>query len=188
MNNIIPTTILVCWSFIGLYIGTSGIMYSELEEKEAQIHKTQPTGKVYHWDGQKFTSMEAIKHSMEYKRLCRLYWWIDNITDKVALILSSCALGALGGVIRIVRQVAFEQGVTVDNTKFISVPSLGALLGMVVLGLSYIVPSILTTDSNFELRDSTLMFLCLFVGIFSKRFMEYLDDQFNKRLKPIKQP
>lgn len=185
MNNIIPTAFLVCWIFIGLYIGTSGIVYSELAEKEAQLHLVSPTGKKFHYNGQEFSSKEAIQIHIEYQRIFLLYPWIDNITDRIALILSSCALGALGGVIRILRQIAFKDGISVSQTNFISVPALGALLGMVVLGLSYIVPSVLTTDSNFELRDSTLMFLCLFSGIFSKRFMEYLDERFTQKLNTI---
>lgn len=200
LHRILGTTALLFWFLIGIYFGVSGLVYGE-EKKDLNAvvtlnSETTDSGKIkkeiiddgdveviqkYIYDGIIFTDRGLVDEYIKAKQLNSMFTWLADFPELIILVLTSCALGAFGGVIRIVRQITFE-GKKIEDTKYITIPFLGLLLGMVVLGISYLLPTILTVNDDIQISETSLVFFSLFAGLFSQSFLTWLDSKFQAYL------
>lgn len=181
-RKILAIVITFFWFALGGYIGVAGLIHDENQRKLNAIEEsTEPDMKV-EYDGIKFSSQSHLLHYLNELKADHYFWWTDSMPELLMLAISSCGLGAFGGVISIMREVAFKQ-VPIEETHYISIPFMGFLLGMVILAISYVLPSLLVSDENLQIRQTTLMCFSLFVGLFSKSFLIWLEITFGNYLK-----
>lgn len=102
-----------------------------------------------------------------------IFPFITYLPEFVGNIFTACFFGLIGGVISILKKIAWENNLP-EHTKFISIPLLSFFTGIVVIGLYTIIPNILLTGEN-KIRPLTLLFLSLFGGLYSIQFYSSLS-------------
>ena len=181
IGNITATFFILIWFAFGFYVGISGIIYEE-NKKLNRLKEQVISNEKVEYHGIVFNSKERLDTYIEEIKIINYFSWITKVPELIILVFSSCAFGAFGGLIRIIRQISFE-GLKLHETHFIAIPFLGMLLGIAVLGISYLLPTILIAEGDIQIRQTSLMFFSLFTGLFSKRFLNWLEDLFKKYLK-----
>jgi hypothetical protein len=183
--KLLPALILAIWLLGGLYVGIAGITKVSSDEVLESIvqdrDKLQKDTINTTWNGQHVATLYDLKYLSEYTTLTNLFPWTQAIPKFTAYLITAMAFGLLGALIGLIKDLALTATVARD-TKWFSRPLLGLLTGLVVLGLSYLLPTVLIKGNN-EIRPLTLMFLCLFCGIFSEKFYHSLASSFDKLIK-----
>lgn len=190
LKQVVASAIILLWFLLGTYTGAAGLIFEEHERKELEIKQIEKAreaeGKkeksVKSEDGIKFKNQERFELYCEEINTMKLFGWILNAPSFLILVVSSCELGAFGGVIHLIRDISFNRIAPYD-TQFLIRPFLGFMTGMVVLAISYLLPAILITDSDIQIRQTTLMCFSLFAGLFSNSFYMWLENRFGTFLK-----
>jgi len=182
LNSVIPVAVFIIWLSSGLYFGVGGLTRAKLDDTLQELEKDKENLQKdtinVTYDDLTFSNKYELKYFLEAESIEKVFPWSIKISSFVGLLLTAFSFGLLGGAISLVKDVAFE-GTSLAELKIWSVPLLGLLTGFVVFGLSYLLPTVLIKNGN-EVRPVTLMFLCLFGGMYSKNFYEKLSQYFNK--------
>jgi len=178
-------TVISFFLILSLYFGIGGIMSIDLNAANKQIEQAKQTDNVaVIYDGITFKNKGAMQQylqELKKESLVKFFWWIDDLTDFGALIITACFFGMLGGIISIVNDITINNK-KIEDLHFYSTPISGFLTGFVVLAITYLIPTLLVEKSD-NIRSVSLMFLCLFGGIKSKEFYEKIDKYFSKLFK-----
>jgi hypothetical protein len=179
----IPAIVFLCfWLFSGLYLGLGGISRVNVDEVNEQIEAKrnvlQKDTINYTFKKVKYTTLYDFELAIENQNLVDYFSWVNGLNKFSSLLLTAMSFGIIGAIISILIEIAFG-GTSVENTAFITKPILGLLTGLVVLGISYILPTIVV-KGNTEIRPISLMFICLFCGIYSNKFYDKLEATFEK--------
>lgn len=185
----LATFVILFWFLLGSYTGAAGLIYEEHERKELDIEQIE---KLRESEGKKekkvrlnnisFKNHERAELYLEEINTNRIFGWIIQAPSFLILVISSCGLGAFGGLINIVSTIAFK-GIPLEKTQYFVLPFLGFILGIVVLAISYLLPAILVTENDLQIRQTTLMCFSLFTGLFSHSFLIWLESRFGTYLK-----
>ncbi len=177
----------VFWLAFGLYFGLAGILYADLvEEKAAAItEQTSASGQhLFTYKGAAFSTREKAAIAQQEDQASSIFSWFAYLPEKLILFITSLALGGLGGVIGIVKRMALGKASILEVKPF-WIPMLGALIGILVLGVSYLLPVILTTSTEVEIRATTLIFVSMFAGLYSRQFLSFLESRFSSYLNKL---
>lgn len=128
-----------------------------------------------------YISVDHYSTSQEIDKTMDFFKFIDMFPSLLLLVITACSFGLLGGTIKIIRDTVFNS-IPISETKYVLVPLLGLLSGLIIFALSYIIPIVLVSGEN-EVRKTTLMFLSLFAGIMVDKFYFWLETLFNKLFK-----
>lgn len=181
------------WIIIGLYFGIGGIVNIQSNNIENEKHKlglkvtnsnvnTGDTNTVI-YDGISFKNKKTLEeylNSMPLENFKKLYPISQDLPDFMGQIITALAFGLLGSVTRIVLKIAFNAK-QIEEVNYISQPILGMLTGLVVMGLSYVIPTLLSKNA-ITLDPLSLMFFSLFAGIYNKEFYEKLQLHFINKI------
>lgn len=187
IRYLLAYTSFVFWLILGLYFGLAGILYADLMEEKTSTIQQQTTSEgdaVYMYDGVPFSSYEKAQMHQQEQDAQGLFKWFTYLPSKLILFITSMALGGLGGVIGMVKELALTKVKIVDLKPFWR-PMLGALIGLLVLGLSYLLPVVLTTATEVEIRSTTLIFVSMFAGLYARQFLQFLEARFSTYLNKI---
>lgn len=181
-NKIAPICVLLFWLVSGIYFGVGGLVRANLDENLSSLDNDREALMAEEidvtYDGLEFTDKYSLQSYIEVNSIEVFFPWAIKISSFISLIITSLAFGLLGAIISLIKSVAFESA-SLETLKIWSIPTLGILTGLVVLGLSYLLPTILVTNGS-GLKPITLMFLCLFAGMYSKQFYAKISSNFNK--------
>jgi len=174
---------LIILSVIGFYFGIGGCLPEENRNEVSKTHDfndTRPViiGKVSYRNAAEYLLAQ------ENDRSAIIFPWVDALPSFVANVITACSFGMLGGIISIIKRVALLKENLSDINCF-AIPVLGFFTGLVVLGLNYIIPTILVSG-NTQIRPISLLFLCLFAGVYANEFYSFLtktigDKVFNNK-------
>lgn len=177
MKQVYPVLLIFFWLIIGLYFGTGGITRLENDNLlKKSLNELDTVKVIYHEIT--FTNKAALISALEQEQTDNIYPWISNIPSFLAYILTACAFGLLGTIVRFFIEIVIE-GKPIDGIKYLSAPVLGILTGIVILGISFLLPT-LFFNVDADIRPTALMFLCLFSGIYLPQFYENLSAVFQK--------
>ena len=170
---IIVTLILVgCAS---LYVGLSGwakINFDQsLTQKDVVDSKTSES---VDYDNINFKNLAALRREREVERIRSFSPWIESLPEPLSFVLASLSFGCLGGVLAAFRKILVQRGAI--DLSLLGLAFLSSFNGLLVLGISYVVPAALTAN-KVEIRPLTLLFLSLFAGLFSDYFFEWADKR-----------
>ena len=96
-------------------------------------------------------------------------------SETLILILASCFLGALGSIIRIIKDLVVDN-IKVNTKRVLLLPVAGLFNGFIILSISYAIPKYLTNDEKVDLNPASVMVLCLIAGIYVEIFMDWLNS------------
>jgi hypothetical protein len=175
--KIIATTAVTLWLLLSIYLGAGGI--TKLENNnllKKTLADTDTTQVVY--KGINFKNKNELIVTLEQEQMSIIFPWLDSVPSFLAYLITACAFGMLGGVINLILQI-FREGKNVEEVNYFSLPILSCLSGIVVLGLSFVLPTVLFKEGA-EIKPTGLMFLCLFTGLFAKQFYSGVEKIFTK--------
>lgn len=177
MKLFIPGLFIVIWLLAGLYFGTGGITrLDNIEKKEKAEHNGDTVKAIY--KHRIFQNMAKAQAYIDEKQTEYIYPWITPIPAFLAYMITSCSFGLLGSLIFLLTEIAFNDK-KLEDIKYLSIPLLGMLTGIVVLGLSLLIPNILIAG-NKDIKPEGLVFLCLFCGLYSNKFYIRLSNIIEK--------
>ena len=177
VNSIIILTIL---GLVSLYFGIGGAVKNDIYNQISDKYDFSDTNKVLSSDGISYKNIASFRLDQEEFKYSVIFPWLDSTPEFIGTIFAACFFGMLGGVICILKDVAFKNK-KIENIKYILIPILGFFTGLIVIGVSYIVPTILVTGEN-KLRPITLQFLSLFSGIYCLQFYNFISELISKRI------
>ena|ERR1035437_7494692 len=187
MINKAGIVILILFALTGLYFGFSGICklhleeeINKLDEKRDELQKVQINRSVD--DLPPFTNKYDYEYYMKVSRYEKIFPLVKVIPSFFGLIMTAMFFGLLGSIARIILGIVRNEYSKVNQIKFISEPLLGLFTGLCVLGISYVLPTILVFNGD-AIRPITLMFFSLFCGIYASNFFEKLAKLFSKFFK-----
>jgi H+/Cl- antiporter ClcA len=190
----INVTMLVLWIIVGLFFGIGGIVNIQSNNIKNDKHKLGITDDtIQHlnaadtnsviYDGITFKNKRALTqylNSLPSENFSRIYSLFDNLPDFMGQIITAFAFGLLGSVIRIILGIAYHSK-KIEDVSYISQPLLGMLTGLVVMGISYVIPNLLSKNAV-NIDPISLMFFSLFAGIYNKEFYERLHFHFINKI------
>lgn len=162
------------WISIGAYFGSAGYTKLKIDELN-NLGKSSGQGKSVSLGSITFQNpyfMEAYQEETKaVKYFPEFFLSMPNI---LVFLITACSFGILGAQTFLVKRVAIDSELLI-NLKVVSVPLLGALTGIIVLGLATTVP-VLLISGEAELKPITLIFLCFFGGFYNTKFFDWLND------------
>ena len=180
--KVITKFTLLVWLIVGLYFGIAGLAKAKYDENIQEIEnkkeKLMKESVDYKLDDLTFSNKYELLHYIEDKNVSKYFLWAQEISSFLSLILTSFFFGILGSISSIFKEIVYDN-VNISDIKIWSKPLLGGLTGLVIFGLSYILPEILVNNSG-SMKPITLMFLSMFGGMFTKEFQDKLSLYFNK--------
>lgn len=185
LTKAIYALVFIGWISIGGYLGCAGYTKLKIDELN-NLGKTSGQGKSVSLGNITFQNaffMEAYQEEIKaIKYFPQFFLSIPNI---LVFLITACSFGILGAQTFLVKIVAIDSELLI-NLKVISVPLLGALTGIIVLGLATTVPVLLISGES-ELKPVTLIFLCFFGGFYNAKFFNWLNDTIGNMF-PSKKP
>ncbi|MEM1407557.1 MAG: hypothetical protein AAGG59_12330 [Bacteroidota bacterium] len=175
LKSILNIIVLLIITGLGLYIGTIGFIREDLKERIVKADQL-PVDSVC-IEGTKYINLEKAEAILEFAELRSKYGdWVTDFPELAMLFITAIIFGGLGGVTRSVHMLAKKQLQSYDFNLLIN-PFLGVFMGLLTLGLSYLIPTIFSSDST-EIRRTTLICFALFAGLFSDQFIQSIEKRF----------
>jgi len=122
-----------------------------------------------------YESKEVAKIIIRYEIAEKIFPLIDKMPNPICLFFSAIALGYLGGLIKVLYEI-IRLNIEVSSSTLCSL-AMSSLSGLLILGASYVIPSALTA-SNVTLKPLSLLFMCLFAGLFSEQTVSWLQKKY----------
>ncbi|MDB5088959.1 MAG: hypothetical protein JWR09_2953 [Mucilaginibacter sp.] len=182
--KIFAVSFIIVWLIVGLFFGIGGLTKLNSDETLDNIQKKEVELLAKNFnpplnvDGVTISNEYLYQIYNERHGLEKYFVWTVTLPKFTALCITAMSFGLLGALVAIIRQLSLA-GKTIVEVQYISLPLLGILTGLVVLGISYLLPTLITKGTN-EIRPITLMFLCLFCGICSDNFYKKIENSFDK--------
>lgn len=160
-----------------LVFGVVGFIAEDLKEQIEHARTLKEDKVIYH--GQTYRNEEMASALLEFKTLKETFGnWVVDWPELGKLFITSLIFGALGGVTKTALLI-IKKELLLSDINLLLYPFFGMLIGLLVLGLSYLVPIMLTSGFT-EIRRTSLIFFCLFAGLFSEEFITGVKNQFVK--------
>ncbi len=136
---------------------------------------------VYIDDKPKFLNKRAYKTSLlveEINKWNNYFIWANRFPNFINILIGSASFCIIGIMIFFLKKDLIDKEM-VDIKYILLMPFLGILTSFVILGVSYLVPNLITQDPG-KLKPIPLMMISLFVGIFLKEFYTRISNYFSK--------
>lgn len=180
LKTTINITALLAITAFGLYVGVIGFIREDLKER-VNAAELLPKEQVKTDEGNTYRNLEMANAMEEFNELARKYGdWITDMPELAMLFITAIAFGLLGGVTKSVYQLTKKE-IDFDDFNVLLNPFFGLLMGLLTLGLSYLIPTIFASGEN-EIRRTTLICFALFAGLFSDQFIQNIEKRFSNIL------
>jgi hypothetical protein len=171
---------------VGLYIGIGGLGNQQYSDKLTALSTQKPAIddtvaiNIGGLTAPNILEMKKLATAQQYERFMRFYPWMQDLPDLIILLLTCCAFSLIGSHILLLRTIGSKK----TNSEFpghVAAILSGFLIGLVVLGLSILLPRVLVSEGG-TTQPYALMFLSLFGGIYSdalyNKLAKYVDKLF----------
>jgi len=158
----------------GAYFSAAGWVIANLDDEiSTPSDKTEQGGAVV-YKGVSFSSIYDAREAIEKDNVNNLFKWTYDIPASLPLLIMAVAFGILGGVTNVIYKAI--GGEIQTNSRVSLKPLFGGLMGMMVLGITFVLPALLTVD-NGKVRPVALAFLCMYAGAFSNHVYLWLEEK-----------
>ena len=192
-RTVLSVILIIAWLLAGLYFGMSGwakIYYDTLQDRAEEAHTRVDCNDPSHpgvvYKGISFCTFEDVQvfQHQEQMENAGLTWGFV-LPDPFHMVLSAFAFGVVGSVVSIFRMILGRK--KVPDFHVISVtPALGGITALMLLGLSFLLPSIFS-DAKILLNPTVQPFLSLFAGAFSEQILKWFQSRLENILKTPKE-
>jgi hypothetical protein len=181
INKILNGLILLIWILLGSYFATASYALIDLEKQKLEAEML-PADSIPKQVGHvTFKNKKSAEIYSEEQSIKSNFKFVKNIPELVLFLIAASSFGLIGGCINIIKEIALDD-VELSKSRVISIPLLGLFSGIIILGLSSLLPTFLVVGDT-VIRPVTLIFLSLFAGIFSKQFYSWINERFGDIFK-----
>lgn len=167
---------IVIWTITSIYCcigGISNIIITKKFEEAKKLPLFRDTG-LRDKDDNFVRNIAELDANKDYESMTRFYpmftWWGETFS----YILILMAFGVLGAVIKILLAISLgKEGLGSQHVYIL--PVVGALLGLLVLVASDLLPEFKYKSGN----DKLYYCLTLLAGLFTQQFLVWLEARFN---------
>ncbi len=173
--GVVRSLIIIAWMFIALYVGSAGWVACKALEN---ISVGSDSEHYVEYEGISFENKESLQEFLHDSKGAKLFPWIFAIPQELAPLITSVAFGLLGGVAGLLKKITIDSS-PVSSLPVIACPAFGALVGVMLFFLSFLLPAIFIAGRN-PGRTETLVGVSLFGGLFSEASYIWIDKQIKK--------
>jgi len=181
--NIVKTIVLGIAFVMALYFGSGGFIYLQNEqnyEAACLLPKKDVT-----FNSIPYRNKEIMVCSQEQELILSVYPYVHTIPAALRYIITALSFGLIGAIGRLINNT-ITNGSSLKNTpNTLLVPLQGAIIGLIVLGISYTIPIFLNNGST-SLKPITVVFLSLFGGIFYLEFYPWFTTTLKNKFIDVK--
>lgn len=168
--------VLTLWITTGLYFGISGYLALLLDDQKKAWAIAPENPRTI--ENQDYRNIEEWVWEQNKNSVANIFPWLEKVPPIMNPVIAAICFGILGGATRVIKEISFDPEVSLANAKVVSTPVLGMLTGVIMLGVSSLVPALFIAEGT-DIRPLTLIFLALFAGLFGVRFYDWLGSLFN---------
>jgi len=179
-------------TLIALYLGTGGFIILQNDQiyikpnvnsrdsdnlrDTVYFKKKQVISKNINYDNK-----EVLYVAEQQGLILKIYPYADKIPSILCFILTAISFGIIGSVGKVINDSIQNKNELNNAPNLLLIPIQGGFIGLIIIGISYVIPIILTNDSV-SLKPVTIVFLSLFGGIFYLNFYNWLMSLINKKI------
>lgn len=165
----------VVLGLVSMYFACAGWVIANLDKEIVTSSKQadgQGTNVVY--QGIAFADIYEARKAIEQEKVSTWFSWVYDVPASLPLLITAISFGILGGIANVIHKaIGGEQQ---SNPRIALKPLFGGGIGMMVLGITYVLPAALTVD-NGHVRPVSLAFLSLYGGAFSNHVFLWLEEK-----------
>lgn len=175
-------SILIAMTFVlALYLGSGGFIYLQNEQNyEAACKMPKKEVKL---GSIQFYNEGAMTCLQEQDLILSVYPYVHSIPAALRYIITALSFGIIGAIGRLISIAILSESRLQEIPNLLLIPLQGAIIGLIVLGISYTIPIFLNNEST-SLKPITVVFLSLFGGVsyleFYPSFTVALQRKFEK--------
>lgn len=158
---------------IALYFGTGGFLILENDLKVNEVRNTKTTS-----ENAQSLKMDLDNLLAEQTLIVEIYPYILKLPTVLSFLITAMCFGMMGAIAKVINDIIQARNKVEDTINLLLIPLLGAFIGLIILGVSYALPTLLTNE-NISLKPISIVFLSLFGGIyymkFFKKFLTAID-------------
>jgi hypothetical protein len=175
IKSIIITVVFV----LALYFGSGGFIVLENEQKYEKAIALQKKEVVY--KRITFYNKEVMEAAKQQNLIQKFYAYYDQLPSVLNFIITALCFGIIGSIGKVVNDTIKNETILAEKTNLLLIPCQGAIIGLIILGVSYTIPVLLTSE-NVTLKPITVVFLSLFSGIFYENFYQWFLKNLNENV------
>jgi hypothetical protein len=173
---------LIC--LLALYVGIGGLGNEDYKNKLISLNTNGPAigdtvpvkeGLIEYPNVFEMKKIEIIEQQNNFMQF---YPWLEKLPDIISLLFTCGSFSLLGSFLFITRNIISNRS-KVSIIKYPAIVLSSLLTGLVIMGLSYLLPIVLINDGG-KIRPIALMFLSLVGGMYSntlyKKLSKYVEN------------
>lgn len=168
-----------------VYFGTGGflILQNDQAYEQAKELKQMPV----EVDGICFYNREVMIAATQQDLILKIYPYALNIPSFLSFIITALSFGIIGSIGKVINDIIHGERQLNDFPNLLLIPLQGAFIGLIILGISFAIPVILTSE-NISLKPIAIVILSLFGGIYYRNFYSWITNILEKTLFVKKDP
>ena len=161
---------------VGAYLGA----YLHVSSTSSEPTIKHSSSRVI-YQGVEFNSIEDVKEVLKREPVGIYFPWVFSLPFIATILILAFCSGAFGGIFRIFKELGIDKR-NIAEIPVVYMSFCAGFTGLMVLGVSYLLPSMLTASKNTPWPIS-IMFLSIFGGFFPETTMKWLE-KLSKKLFP----
>jgi hypothetical protein len=141
------------------------------------VAKKESQSKPFEYNGVVYRNAAEMAVAIREENVPALWSWFGHVPYLFAVIMLAASCGALGGVAKIIRVLAFDSSgdKMITSRVAIATPLFGAVVGLLLLSVAYLVPAALTVQQEMYTRPTAVLFLALLGGLFADKAFLWIE-------------
>ena len=172
---------LILWFTTGLYLGLGGWARLDANERVARL-RAQETPDTQVVTRNNIVGPPSMHLAMELEESEGGAFPVHFANGPiVSYVLAALGFGVIGGVLALLASITLD-GVRVETLSVFIRPLLGGVVAILVLAAAHVIPITLVQGTDVQVRSVSLLFLCVFAGLFAERFILWARERFGSVL------
>lgn len=171
----IAIVVVVILGIVSMYLAAAGWVIANLDTKiSTETKKSNSTEEGVVYQGVSFANIYEARLAIEREKVTTIFQWVYGIPASLPLLMTALSFGFLGGISNVIYKAI--GGEVQTNQRVLLKPFFGGFIGLMVLGITYVLPAVLMANGD-SVRPISLAFLCLYAGAFSNHVYLWLEEK-----------
>lgn len=162
---------------LALYFGTGGFIILQNEQLYESSSVLEAKEVDYH--GIKFLNKGILEAAIQQDHILTFYPYAKSIPSALSFIMTAISFGIIGSIGKMINDVVIGKKKLAEVENLLLIPLHGGIIGLIILGISFAIPVLLTSDTE-SLKPISVVFLSLFGGIFYLQFYTWFSKAVDK--------
>jgi hypothetical protein len=180
----IKTVSIFIFLCLAIYFGVGGLIILENDLKYEKVKQNfkDPRDTTEYSNGKiTFKTEEALNAYQQQHLAYQLFPYLKNIPSFLSFFITSISFGVIGAFSKVINDIIKLKQTLAGVSNLFLVLTQGGLIGIIVLGISYLIPKILISEAII-LNPITIVLLSLLGGVFYLDFFSWLESLIKKNI------